>query len=124
MRYRVFTIISLIALVAALAAAPSAMAQTSPVGNISPAEDVYNPNSDILNVIQGDSICREADGLDANGNRVTYGSAADCEPGTPPEITRGELPFTGFEAGMVALAGLALLGAGFAVRRAARDDTA
>jgi hypothetical protein len=36
----------------------------------------------------------------------------------------GSLPFTGFEAGLVALIGLVLLGAGFAVRRATRHPDA
>ena len=38
-----------------------------------------------------------------------------------PSVAEGELPFTGLEAGLVALAGLALLGSGFAMRRASRS---
>lgn len=37
-----------------------------------------------------------------------------------PSVAAGSLPFTGFEAALVALAGLALLGSGFAMRRATR----
>ncbi len=36
-------------------------------------------------------------------------------------VARGELPFTGFEAGLVALFGALLLGSGFAMRRASRN---
>jgi hypothetical protein len=44
--------------------------------------------------------------------------------GTAAAGSGGSLPFTGFEAGLVALVGLALLGAGFAVRRATRHPDA
>ncbi len=126
MKSRVFTLISLIALVAAIVAAPAASAQQSP------GQDVYNPNGEVLDVVEGgggnvpdddegDRVCAEADGTDADGNTVEYGSAADCAP-TEQTVSEGELPFTGFEAGMVGLAGVALLGAGFAMRRFARND--
>ena len=36
----------------------------------------------------------------------------------PPSGSRRQLPYTGVDAGLVALAGAALLGAGFALRRA------
>ena len=42
-------------------------------------------------------------------------------PTPTPSVASGELPFTGLEAGLVALAGLALLGSGFAMRRASRS---
>ena len=38
-----------------------------------------------------------------------------------PSVATGELPFTGFEAGLVALFGALLLGSGFAMRRASRS---
>ena len=41
-------------------------------------------------------------------------------PTPTPSVASGELPFTGLEAGLVALFGLALLGSGFAMRRASR----
>lgn len=37
------------------------------------------------------------------------------------QASSGNLPFTGFEAGLVAVAGLALLAGGFAMRRVSRD---
>lgn len=123
MKSRVFTLISLLALVVAVAAAP-ASAQNSP------AKDVYNPQGEVLDVVEGgggklpdNDVCADADGLDPSGSPVEYGSAADCDTPSEQTVTNGELPFTGFEAGMVALAGLALLGAGFAVRRFTRSDT-
>ena len=121
MKSRVFSLISLFALVAALVAVPVASAQ-------SPAQNVYNPDGEVLDVVEGggggndgDRVCAEADGLDADGNTVEYGSAADCDENRTT-VSEGELPFTGFEAGMVGLAGVALLGAGFAMRRFARTD--
>lgn len=42
-------------------------------------------------------------------------------PTPTPSVSSGELPFTGLEAGLVALAGLALLGSGFAMRRVSRS---
>jgi hypothetical protein len=129
MKSRVFTLISLFALVVALAAAATASAQ-------SPAQDVYNPNGEVLDVVQGGGnddvdndvvpetkVCSAADGRDASGNAVAYGSSADCSTATPA-VSSNQLPFTGFEAGLVALAGFALLGAGFAMRRVARRPTA
>ena len=158
MKSRVFTIISLFALVAAMAAASSAYAQTSP------AQDVYNPNGEVLDVVQGGgtdtadndtspntNVCAAADGRDANGNSVSYGSSADCSTTrtvcaaadgrdasgnavsfgssadcstATPSVSTNELPFTGFQAGLVGLAGVLLLGAGFAMRRFTRRPTA
>jgi hypothetical protein len=152
MKSRVFTLISLLVLAVAMVAAPSASAE-------SPAQNVYNPNGEVLDVVDGggeripDVECTEADGLDADGNSVPEGSAADCRPGTDdevcaaadgrdgdgntvaygseadcsngttPSISEGELPFTGFEAGMVGVAGMLLLGAGMAVRRLSRHES-
>lgn len=164
MKSRVFTIISLLALVATMVATASASAQ-------SPAQDVYNPNGQVLDVVEGGeptpapaseveddvesgqapSVCAAADGRDANGNAVSYGSSADCATAAKvcaaadgrdaagnavaygssadcatatPSVAAGQLPFTGFEAGLVALAGAALLGGGFAMRRVANRTTA
>jgi hypothetical protein len=157
MKSRVFTFISLLALVVAMAAAATASAQ-------SPADAVYNPNGEVLDVVQGGGndnvkndtvpekqVCSAADGVDANGNAVSYGSSADCSTTrtvcaaadgrdasgnavaygssadcstATPAVSSGQLPFTGFEAGLVALAGAALLGAGFAMRRVSRREPA
>lgn len=159
MKSRVFTYISLLALVVALAAAATASAQSA-----SPAQSVYNPNGEVLDVVQGggkddvandtvpeENVCSAADGVDANGNATTFGSSADCSTTrtvcaaadgrdaggnsvaygssadcstATPAVSTNQLPFTGFESGLVALAGIALLGAGFAMRRVARRPTA
>ena len=151
MKSRVFTLISLLVLAVAMIAAPSASAE-------SPAQNVYNPNGEVLDVVDGggeripdvecteadgldadgnsvpegssadcapgnDEVCAAADGRDGDGNTVAYGSEADCSDGTTPSISEGELPFTGFEAGMVGLAGMLLLGAGLAVRRLSRHES-
>ena len=144
MKSRFLTIISLLALCVALTAAATASAESSP------AQDVYNPTGQVLDVVQsGDNdtapengvkdntesgqspeVCSTANGKDANGNAVTYGSKADCAenatapatPTAPTKASTGQLPFTGFQAGLVALAGAALLGGGFAMRRVANRD--
>jgi hypothetical protein len=133
MKSRVFTIISLFSLVVAMAATSTAVAQ-------SPAQDVYNPNGEVLDVVQGggtdeatndtapvpprddDEVCASADGRDAGGNVVSFGSSADCATATPA-VSTDELPFTGFQAGLVGLAGAVLLGSGFAMRRVSRRST-
>jgi len=96
----------LCAMLLALVMATTASAQSTP------AQDVYNPNGDVLNVVSG------------GGTSPSSGSGAPAqtETGTTAAST-GSLPFTGFEAGLVAVAGIALLGAGFAMRRIARHDS-
>jgi hypothetical protein len=69
------------------------------------------------------NVCAAADGRDASGNAVSYGSSADCAT-TTPTVSTNELPFTGFQAGLVGLAGLLLLGGGIAMRRVSRRPTA
>lgn len=137
MKSRVFTIISMLALAVAMVTAASAAAQTTP------AQDVYDKNGEVLDVVDGGgndgvpsnttkdnvesgqapSACSAADGRDASGNAVSYGSSADCATATQT-VSAGQLPFTGFEAGLVALAGLGLLGAGFGMRRVAHRASA
>ncbi len=164
MKSRVFTIISMLAVVVAMVAAGNASAQdqvrrrtsTTRTARFStssraaattrcPAADVeddvetgqapsvcsaadgrdasgnavsYGSNADCATAAK---VCSAADGKDANGNSVAYGSSADCAT-TAQAVSSGQLPFTGFEAGLVALAGLGLLGAGFGMRRVARRD--
>ena len=65
------------------------------------------------------------------GNEVESGGSSGG--GTTPAATQGELatqtadsgslPFTGFEAGLVALAGFGLVMLGFAMRRSTRRST-
>lgn len=43
-------------------------------------------------------------------------------PATATPSVTGQLPFTGFEAGLAALFGVMLLGTGFAMRRASRNS--
>ncbi|MEJ7891212.1 MAG: hypothetical protein WKF94_01045 [Solirubrobacteraceae bacterium] len=120
MKSRVFSFTSLLALLVAMMAAPAAMAQTSP------AQDVYNPNNEVLDVVEsggGTKNVVESGGGTENvveSGGGTENGVADASTTTTPTVSAGELPFTGFEAGMVALAGLALLGGGFAMRRMAR----
>lgn len=78
-----------------------------------------------------------ADGVSGSGEDCTPAAAvaqdcaggADTDPvtGQPCNVTTvssGDLPFTGFEAGLVALLGAALLGGGFAMRRMTRGGNA
>ena len=106
MRGKVFTKLSLSAIVALLLMAGTAFAQ-------SPADSVYNPNGEVLNVVQG--------GGPGNVNQ-TPSVQRESGAGTPTATSTGSLPFTGFQAGLVALAGLALVGTGVAMRRVTRND--
>lgn len=54
------------------------------------------------------------------GDNPTVPVERGTTPTPTPTVSSGELPFTGLEAGLVALAGLALLGSGFAMRRVSR----
>jgi hypothetical protein len=110
MRGRVFIKLSVLAVVAMLVMATSAMAQ-------SPADSVYHPKGEVLSVVQG--------GGSGNGPSGTAGAGTaptTVESGAAPAAS-GSLPFTGFQAGLVALAGLALVGTGFAMRRVARNES-
>lgn len=145
MKSRVFTITSLLMLVLAVCAAGAANAQT-----ITPGSDVYV--KDFVTGGGGDEVvdtpdtpedqpsggteenatsgnpqentaCAEADGRDGAGNPVEFGSDADCaDAPVTATIASGDLPFTGFEAGLVGFAGLALLGAGIGMRRLTRNS--
>ena len=102
---RAFKLTVLSAMLFALVLSTTAFAQSSP------AQTVYNPNGDVLDVVSG------------GGNSPSTGAPAQSEAGTTAAAQSGNLPFTGFEAGLVAVAGLALLGTGFAMRRATRHDS-
>jgi hypothetical protein len=107
---RAFFKLSLSAVVALLVMTSSAFAQ-------SPADTVYNPKGEVLNVVQGGGSDQGPSGTAGSGSTTP---AAQVEAGaTSPS---GSLPFTGFQAGLVALAGLALVGTGVAMRRVARND--
>jgi hypothetical protein len=62
------------------------------------------------------------------GNEVENSGDSTQKATSPEQVevgsTTGSLPFTGFEVGLVALAGVGLLGLGFAMRRSARRDDA
>ena len=131
MKSRVFTITSLLALLVAMVASTSAFAQ------VTPGADVYNPDGEVLNVVSGggsDTAPDEDSGTnpsnttcaEENGSAGNSGSGGEaCAPAEAGQaVASGSLPFTGFEAGLVAVAGLALLGAGMAMRRVARSDDA
>jgi hypothetical protein len=119
---RVTTLITMLAAVFALAVSASAFAAD-------PAQDVYNPTGEVLNVVNGGG---PADIVPGPGTSAGGGGNAKPVPATRREsggntpvaaAPTGSLPFTGFEAGLVALAGLALVGTGFAMRRVARNNS-
>lgn len=137
MKSRLITLTSVLALVVALLATTSASAQTSP------GQDVYNPNSGVLGVVQGGgeppsggsgTAPSGASGTAPSGAaknataskpvaRETGATAPSTTAPAAPVVTKGQLPFTGFQAGLVALLGLLLLGTGAAMRRVARSDS-
>jgi hypothetical protein len=113
-------IICLLAAVFALTLSATAFAQD-------PAQTVYNPESEVLNVVNGGGPADVVPGPGKGGEGNAAPTPTRHESGgnapTPVATTPGNLPFTGFEAGLVALAGLALVGTGFAMRRVARTHS-
>ena len=108
---------ALIAVVALLVMTGTAVAQ-------SPADTVYNNgNGQVLNVVAGGGP--SGNGPSGVAPASTGSAPRESGAGTPAAPvasvnTGNSLPFTGFQAGLVALAGAALLGTGFAMRRVAR----
>jgi hypothetical protein len=93
-----------------------------------PAQTVYNPSGEVLNVVNGGGPADIVPGPGAGGEGNAKPTPTTREGGadapTPVAATpSGSLPFTGFEAGLVALAGLALVGTGFAMRRISRSES-
>ena len=73
-------------------------------------------------VLGGSAVAQDSPTRDAYGgvlgNEVdNRGPNIEATSTTDPD---GSLPFTGFEAGLVALAGIGLVGLGFAMRRSTR----
>jgi hypothetical protein len=93
---KLITLFLVIFCVFALSFASGAIAQT--------------PTSDTYNVVAG--LQEESGGGGGGGNA----------PKQQAEAKGGNLPFTGFEAGMAALIGIALIGTGLAVRRTVRSS--
>jgi hypothetical protein len=79
-----------------------ALAQNTPTDDAYPVHVLGNEVED-----HGDSTSQTP-----QGEQVEVGS------------TTGSLPFTGFEVGLVVLAGIGLVGLGFAMRRSTRRDDA
>ena len=98
MRNKLITLCLVVFCVAALGFAGTAIAQT--------------PTSDTYNIVAG--LQEESGGGGGGGN-------APAQQQKPAE-KGGNLPFTGFEAGMAALLGVALIGTGLAVRRTVRSS--
>ena len=123
---RVFTRITSLVAVLSLVLALPAFAQTSPTTSAyggQQGEVLGNFNGGG----QGDVIPPPAaptgpagDEVPAPTDRTPIERGVDA-PTPTPTVATGELPFTGLEAGLVALFGLALLGTGFAMRRASRS---
>lgn len=107
------TILLLAALTAMMAFSATAFAQDNPAAN------VYG----------GDAGEVKAE-TESSPDVVPSGNVVSETPTTPvaatktvPTAATGSLPFTGFEAGLVALLGAALLGTGFMLRRSTRRDS-
>jgi hypothetical protein len=117
---RVISLTGVLAALCALAVAGSAFAQSA-----SPAQDVYNPKGEVLNVVNGGGPADIVPGAAAGQGNAKPAPSVRRESGgsTPVAAPAGSLPFTGFQAGLVALAGLALLGTGVAMRRVSRSNS-
>ena len=112
---------ALVGLVALVFSAP-AMAQTQI--QTAPGQEVYTPpgTGEVENTIAGGGPT-DIVPPDSAPAGPTDSPTTPVERGAAPP-PGGDLPFTGFEAGLVALAGLALLGSGFALRRVSRSSAA
>jgi hypothetical protein len=123
MHGRVITRITALVAILTLALALPAFAQTSPT-----ADTYVGKQGDVLGNFDGGGQDDVVPPPAGPGTEVVPNPPGDeptpTERGTTPtptpSVSKGELPFTGLEAGLVALAGLALLGSGFAMRRASR----
>lgn len=113
---RLFAVV--LATVLTLAVAAPASAQNSSVQGYDESGVIGNIDES-PEVIPGDDESPEGDVDEDPAPRTPDGSPTPREAGAAP-APGSELPFTGFEAGMVALAGFALLGTGFLLRRSQR----
>jgi hypothetical protein len=131
-----FTKLTAVTAVVLATGGSTAMAQQDP------ADTVYNPNNEVADVVASgtptptppasgtapDTATSPAPSTDTAPDTSTE-STPTSTTSTPSTATRteqassGSLPFTGFEAGFVGLAGLALIAGGFAVRRASRSES-
>jgi hypothetical protein len=109
---RVLSLTLICVIAAVLGTATAAFAQSSP------AQSVYSPGGNVLNVVQGGGPTPTPTPTPPAAPTPT---PVATPPSSPPATTAsGSLPFTGFQAGLVGLAGLALLGSGVAMRRFTR----
>jgi predicted cobalt transporter CbtA len=73
----------------------------------------------------GTALAQDSATQDAYGG--VLGNEVESSASTTAAVSgaeNGSLPFTGFEAGIVALAGIGLVGLGFAMRRSTRRNDA
>lgn len=75
----------------------------------SATQDAYDDNDDVV----------VSDETDTGSDDTTPTDTADASPST---TSNSSLPFTGLEAGLIAAAGLGLMGTGIVLRRAAREE--
>ena len=75
-----------------------------------------NPTQDAYGGVLGNEVTANDDTTQAGGE-----AAAEVEA-SAPAATAGSLPFTGFEVGLVALAGIGLVMLGVAMRRSSRKS--
>lgn len=124
MQGRVIT--SLLAVALALVLAVPAVAQTSPTTNAYGGAQGVLPET-LSGGGSGDVIPPPStpdEGVEeATGGDAPKTTVKTERGGGAPATTTGSLPFTGFETGLVGLAGLLLLGTGLAIRRASRSDS-
>lgn len=77
-----------------------------------------NPTQDAYGGVLGNEVTNDDDSTPP----AAADEAADVESGAPAATASGSLPFTGFEVGLVALAGIGLVMLGFAMRRTSRKS--
>lgn len=129
MRSRVLTQFATLVALFSLALAGTAFAADTPTQTVygNPAGDVLGSvntggENDVIPPPKGGEAPADGDEIPAGGPVKDRERGGDTVPAAPS--ASGDLPFTGFESALVAMAGLALLGTGLAVRRATRTAPA
>ncbi|MFT4034749.1 MAG: hypothetical protein QM679_04135 [Patulibacter sp.] len=69
---------------------------------------------------EGDTVVQ--DDTDSGSDDDTSPTATPAAAASPSTTSTSTLPFTGLEAGLIAIAGLGLAGTGAALRRAGREQ--
>lgn len=123
---RSFRLSLLAGVVALVAFVPSTAMAQSPAGAGYDETNVVNqlPNGEVLGATSGGggaNVSPDTGSTDTPTTTRESGAGAPADETTATQAASGSLPFTGADAGLVALMGLVLLGTGVVLRRNSRS---